>query len=186
MFVLLVSLVTPLLGALTLPLSRRLSGAPPLLDGFALAAVASVVLLHLLPEAIATLGPWAIGLFLAGLLAPAAVEAFVAMRTRRGHQHGVGMWVLLAVAVAVHEFFDGTALGIALGDVTPDWMNWEGHDAHPVALDPHAGHDHAPTPTPTHRRRGTSTATCTTRARRGCWRWPPCCTGCRWESPWAG
>lgn len=151
MFVLLVSLVTPLLGALTLPLSRRLSGAPPLLDGFALAAVASVVLLHLLPEAIATLGLWAVGLFLLGLLAPAAVEAFVAMRTRRGHQHGVGMWVLLAVAVAVHEFFDGTALGVALADASAglgladvlDGGVLDAHTGHDHAGHDHAGHDHA-------------------------------------------
>jgi uncharacterized membrane protein YraQ (UPF0718 family) len=83
---------------------------------FALAAVLVAVLTHLLPEAIATIGPWAIAIFAAGFAAP---QLFGWLASRGAHGSGKGHGRLATelgfIGVIVHQIGDGLALGAFRG-----------------------------------------------------------------------
>lgn len=89
------------------------------LDGFVFVAMAGLVLLHLLPEALAQGGSWSVALFVVGLALPALLEHGLRDPGRLAHRAAL---VVAIAGVLVHEALDGVALAKGAGG--------------------HAGHDH--------------------------------------------
>ncbi len=151
MVLLLASLVAlaagPALAARLAPDGPGMAG----LDGFVLVAVAGLVFLHLLPDAVLTGGWWAVGAASVGLVLPGLGERVLfhvpgpphasargtAPREHHGQQaHGSGraLLVLALTGLALHAALDGAAL--------------LAHDLHAGApTGVHAAHEESPIPT---------------------------------------
>jgi hypothetical protein len=109
------TLVAALLALFSGPLLERLGYLErrtlAFVDGFVFVTVAGVILIGLLPDSAATLGPGALALAAAGFLLLAGLEAVV-VRTARGAHAAV---LLLAVlGLVLHQALDGIALGTDL------------------------------------------------------------------------
>ena len=104
---LLVSVVGLLIGPLLVQVSSNLEKTGAALDGFALITVGGLVVLHLLPEAIAHGGWAAIGFAIAGLLAPLWIDR----SATRGD--GSVKALLLLVGLAPHAAVESAALGVS-------------------------------------------------------------------------
>lgn len=94
------------LGPLIYALSRRFHWALSAVDGFVLAAVGALVLLHVGPRALSAGGIWAGAAFVLGLAAPAALHEVVSQRKTDRWVVGIGLFALM-----VHSAIDGAALG---------------------------------------------------------------------------
>lgn len=132
------ALAASILGLYLGPLATRLGrfgqGWLHLLDGFVLVAIAGLVLTHLLPEGIATLGAGTALLAAgAGFVVPAFLEARVE-RTR-------GLALLLAMGgLLVHAAIDGAALA-GIEHLPGADLDHGGHAPEPAHGDEH-GHGH--------------------------------------------
>jgi len=107
------SIAIPILGVAAVPFARRRPGLLAGIDGFVMIAIGGVVLLHLLPFAIEHLGSFAFVLVVLGALVPWLLE-------RRTHSSGAdrAFALMAVVGLAIHTFFDGTALVAA--SLSPD------------------------------------------------------------------
>ncbi len=94
-------------GPLLFRLAKRSPASLAVLDGFVRVAVAGLILVHVLPWAW-KLGGWSILFwFIGGMLLPLALH-----RAHSASGRGLGAEIgMSAFALALHAFFDGTALG---------------------------------------------------------------------------
>lgn len=100
-----------ILGGLAAGFRERAHRAMPAVRTFAVVAAASVALLHLLPEAIAEVGLWAVLATGVGLVGPVAIER--AIPARQGHHHEKAPTTALAIgyaAVVAHQAGEGAAV----------------------------------------------------------------------------
>lgn len=99
------------------PLAYRLTGERQrglsLLDGFVVVAISGLIVLGILPEAVAVAGPWVVLLGIAGLLGPNLLEHRLQGAVARTHQLAVGAAL---VGVALHALLDGAALHLGAED----------------------------------------------------------------------
>lgn len=109
MLLLVISLLALVVGPLLFRLADRAHWALLALDGFIMAAVAGLVLVHIVPESVSLAGPWALAVAVAGFLGPGLLEHHLHRAARTTH---VATLVLACVGLLVHEFFDGVALGV--------------------------------------------------------------------------
>jgi uncharacterized membrane protein YraQ (UPF0718 family) len=109
MFLLVTSLLALVVGPLLFRLADRAHWALLLLDGFIMATVAGLVLVHIVPHSVSLAGPWALVLAVAGFLGPGLLEHHLHRAARTTH---VATLALACVGLLVHEFFDGVALGV--------------------------------------------------------------------------
>ncbi len=102
------SLAVVVLAVLAFPLLRRRAGLLSAVDGFVMVALGGLIAFDVLPFAVETLGLGALGLAALGALVPSWLE-------RRSHLHTEKRaFVMLAITgLALHTFFDGTALAAA-------------------------------------------------------------------------
>jgi uncharacterized protein len=110
-------------------LERR---AHAFVDGFVFVTVAGLVLVGLLPEAVATMGPAALGFAAAGFLALVALE-YGFVRTAPGAHSA--MLLLALAALVLHQLLDGVALHL---DAEATMANGT-----PLLHDDDHDHDHA-------------------------------------------
>jgi hypothetical protein len=110
MFLLVTSLLALVVGPLLFRLADRAHWALLALDGFIMAAVAGLVLVHIVPHSVSLAGPWALVLAVAGFLGPGLLEHHLHRAARTTH---VATLVLACVGLVAHEFFDGVALGMS-------------------------------------------------------------------------
>ena len=80
------------------------------LDGFIMAAVTGLVVVHIVPHSVAVAGPLALLLGLVGFLGPGVIERYLHRAARTAHQATL---TLACFGLMVHAFFDGVALGAA-------------------------------------------------------------------------
>jgi len=107
MTLLLASLAALLLGP---PMLKVASGSPwalRLLDGFVYVAIGGLVLLHVLPEVVATSGWGALVAAALGLAGPSTIEKRLERSARQAHEAAL---LLAVVALSLHGLFDGMAL----------------------------------------------------------------------------
>jgi len=107
-----VSLLIISLAALVLgPLVFRAAGAAraslAALDGFVVVAIVGLVVIHIIPHAVAAAGLGAIGFALLGLAGPGLIERSLRRAARYAH---TATMVLAILGLTVHAFFDGVAL----------------------------------------------------------------------------
>lgn len=101
------SLGALVLAPLVFSLVRRHQLALPALDGFVLASVGGLLMLHVLPLALAKTGLWAVIVGFLGLVTPLLVERFAGLAVERVHTVTVA---LAMVGLALHSAADGVAL----------------------------------------------------------------------------
>jgi uncharacterized membrane protein YraQ (UPF0718 family) len=107
-----VSLLLISLAALALgPVLFRAAGSArstlATLDGFVVVAIVGLVVIHIIPHAIAAAGLGAVGFALIGLAGPGLIEKWLHRAARYTHTATV---VLAILGLTVHAFFDGVAL----------------------------------------------------------------------------
>lgn len=95
------------LGPVVYALARRRAWILSTLDGFVLASVGVLVILHILPESIGAAGWPAVLAAVLGLTAPLLMEHFAGHEHERAH--GVVLWIAV-VGLALHAVVDGVAL----------------------------------------------------------------------------
>jgi hypothetical protein len=110
MFLLVTSLLALVVGPLLFRLADRAHWALLVLDGFIMATVAGLVLVHIVPHSVSLAGPWALVLAVAGFLGPGLLEHHLHRAARTTH---IATLVLACVGLLAHEFFDGVALGMS-------------------------------------------------------------------------
>ncbi|MCO4773468.1 MAG: permease, partial [Deltaproteobacteria bacterium] len=98
---------------------------------FALFAALSVVLVELLPEAAASTGALALGLFAVGLVLPALAEKVVG---GRGGEHSTAGEEIAFAALALHQLVDGVEVGVAWSVSDSAWAVTLAIAAHSVPL----------------------------------------------------
>lgn len=104
---LLATLAALLSGPLLYALAQRRPALLSFLDGFVLVSITGLVLIDVLPEALATGGLASVGFLAAGLLGPTLLEQGLARARRETHLLTLG----LAIAgLVLHSVGDGTAL----------------------------------------------------------------------------
>ena len=106
------TLLTIAVGALLIgPLLARLfeqqSGVNRFLDGFVLASIGGIAVIHLLPEAVVEIGGMALVMVVLGALLPYLAERAFHSFERATHS---GVLVLALSGILVHTFLDGMAL----------------------------------------------------------------------------
>ena len=110
-------LVISLLALAVAPLVDRVAESArqtlSLLDGFVMVAISGLVLVHIIPHAVAAAGPWALALACIGFIGPGLVERSLHNAAARAH---TATLILALAGLVVHEFFDGVALGAPGGD----------------------------------------------------------------------
>ena len=104
---LLISLLAYALGPVLYALADRARSSLAALDGFVMIAVSGLALVHIIPHAVATGGPWAILVAGAGFIGPGLVEHRLERAAKQTHT--AAMVVALA-GLTIHEFFDGVGL----------------------------------------------------------------------------
>ena len=107
---LLTSLLALFLGPLLARAFRRSDRVLAALDGFVIAAILGLVVLHILPHAVALGGLPVMAAAVAGLLLPSLVER--RLPTRGAGRASRGVILLIAVGLAVHAALDGAALAL--------------------------------------------------------------------------
>ena len=113
-------LVVSLLAIAAGPLLYRAANSAPkaliALDGFTVIAVSGLVVVHIVPHAVAVAGPLALVVALLGFFGPGFVENALHNAARRAH---AATLILACVGLVVHEFLDGVALGVPSGEHGP-------------------------------------------------------------------
>lgn len=104
---LLISLLAYALGPVLYALADRARSSLAALDGFVMIAVAGLALVHIIPHAVATAGPWAILVAGVGFIGPGLVEHRLERAARQTHTAAL---VVALGGLIVHEFFDGVGL----------------------------------------------------------------------------
>jgi uncharacterized protein len=104
---LIISLLAVVAGPLLYRVADRARITLVTLDGFVLMSVTGLVIVHIIPHAIAAAGPWALAPAALGFMVPGMIERSLTRAARQAH--------LIALTVAlggllVHAFFDGVAL----------------------------------------------------------------------------
>jgi uncharacterized membrane protein YraQ (UPF0718 family) len=106
------------------------------LRSFAMAALLTSVLLHLLPEAVAEAGGWTLIAFVAGVILPNALTVLARPNARqRGHNTVIMVFGL--GGVLLHQLGDGIALGAFSSGQHASHVHWDlvlGIAAHTVPL----------------------------------------------------
>lgn len=113
-FLLLAASVAPL--ALAPVLFRATTSRPTLaraLDGFVVASIALLVLIHLVPHSVEAVGSRAILVALLGLATPLVLERVNHVSTRRAHGFAL---VLAMMGLVLHTLVDGMALASSTAD----------------------------------------------------------------------
>ncbi len=113
MVLLLISLAALALGPLLYRMADRAPWAMAALDGFVMATVSGLVLVHLIPDAMETAGVWAALVALLGFFGPGIIEHTLHRAARQAH---AATLALAMVGLAVHAFFDGVGLSTPLHD----------------------------------------------------------------------
>ncbi len=104
---LLISLLAFALGPVLYALADRAKSSLAALDGFVMIAVSGLALVHIIPHAVATGGPWAILVAGAGFIGPGLVEHRLERAARQTHTAAL---VVALAGLTLHEFFDGVGL----------------------------------------------------------------------------
>ncbi len=101
-----------IVGGLAAVFRTRAEGAMPAVRTFAVVAAASVALLHLLPEAIAEVGLWAVLATGVGLVGPVALERAFEKEPGHDHAHEAPTTALAMgyAAVVAHQAGEGAAV----------------------------------------------------------------------------
>ena len=113
MSLLIVSLFALAVGPLLYRAADSMRQALLALDGFVMIAVSGLVVVHIVPHAIAVAGPIAMIVALVGFLGPGIIESKLHRAASRAH---TATLVLACVGLVVHAFLDGVALGSPVGD----------------------------------------------------------------------
>lgn len=79
------------------------------LDGFVMITICGLVVVHIVPHAIAIAGPLALVLAALGFLGPALVERSLHRAAQKAH---IATLVFACIGLVVHAFIDGVALGV--------------------------------------------------------------------------
>ncbi len=104
---LLISLLAFALGPVLYALADRARASLAALDGFVMIAVSGLALVHIIPHAVASAGPWAIGVAFAGFIGPGLVEHRLERAARQTHTAAL---IVALAGLTIHEFFDGVGL----------------------------------------------------------------------------
>jgi uncharacterized membrane protein YraQ (UPF0718 family) len=134
--VLLIPLVAVTLGAVLSVIGGTRPRVLLPIRAFALAAVVTAVSIHLVPEALATAGPWSLLAFAFGLWLPLWLGHLRRDMAERGRHRRIAS-ELGFVAVLLHQVGDGVALGAlgtSAGDARANWDVLVGIFAHTVPL----------------------------------------------------
>lgn len=118
---LLLSMVALIIGAgFGILLENRAWGIAAL-KGLMASFIGGLLVIHLLPEAYATLGPMSILLVIAGFLALVLPEQFA---QNNHHEHSDRLYTaeILWIGLALHQLADGAALALASSDLKNDWQ----------------------------------------------------------------
>ncbi|MBX3229467.1 MAG: permease [Labilithrix sp.] len=113
MSLLLLSIVALGLGPLIVTFAGARSWVLALVDGFVIVTIGGIALIHILPEALLTCGPWAFAAAAAGLFGPMLLER--KNHPHHDHVHGGDTakhrpaLVLALLGIAMHAFLDGSA-----------------------------------------------------------------------------
>ena len=105
-----------LLGPFIYALGRRNRAVRHGLDAFIIVAVAWIISVHIIPEAVRTGGLLAIAFLAAGIAFPPVMQRVLHVATGTAH---FAMTALAAVALALHAVIDGVALIPGSGDHLP-------------------------------------------------------------------
>jgi uncharacterized protein len=114
--------VSVLLGTLLAFVPRQKANWMGPLRTFGLAAAISVVVFHMVPESIESIGAWAVPGLLLGLVPPAVLGRVGSVLWRAGHRTADPRHVALEAGYAgllVHKVGDGVALGVYAGELHP-------------------------------------------------------------------
>ena len=138
-----IAILSPLFAIAAGTLLALLGGANPRallpIRSFALIAVLLSIVTHILPEAVAVGGGWALLVFAAGLVAPTVLGRVwprPAGRSPRG-EHSLLATELGFIGMLLHQLGDGLALGIFTGPTHAGHHHWDvviGIAAHTVPL----------------------------------------------------
>ena len=138
-----IAIVSPLLAIAAGTLLALLGGANPRallpIRSFALIAVLLSIVTHILPEAVAAGGGWALLVFAVGLVAPTMIGRVwprTAGRSPR-NEHSLLATELGFIGMLLHQVGDGLALGIFTGPSHAGHHHWDvviGIAAHTVPL----------------------------------------------------
>ena len=104
---LLISLLAFALGPVLYLLADRARSSLAALDGFVMVAVAGLAMVHIIPHAVATAGPWAMLVAGVGFIGPGLVEHRLQRAARQTHTAAL---VVALAGLTLHEFFDGVGL----------------------------------------------------------------------------
>ncbi|HTM18933.1 MAG TPA: permease, partial [Kofleriaceae bacterium] len=107
MALLIISLLAVVAGPLLYGVADRARTSLVALDGFVLMSVTGLVIVHIIPHAMAAAGAWALAPAVLGFLVPGMVERSLSRAARQAH---VIALVVALGGLLVHAFFDGVAL----------------------------------------------------------------------------
>jgi len=105
--ILILSIVALLIGPLLFNYTSKKNNMLDLFDGFIFVVIGGLVLFHILPEAIETIGLWSILFVAIGLIGPSLAEHFFHKAASLTHKSTLILGVL---GLVVHSLIDGTAL----------------------------------------------------------------------------
>ena len=116
------------IGALIVLVGTRSREALPAIRTFALVAAAVVVLAQLLPDALAEVGLWALGVFLFALVLPAVFERIAGLlgQLRNSSKERDASWLAVEFGyfgLLIHRMADGFALGLFSGTTELEEFN---------------------------------------------------------------
>lgn len=125
MSLLVLSIAALVVGPVIYRLADRLGHGLAALDGFVMAAIAGLAVVHIVPHAAAAAGIAALGAAVLGFLGPGLVERTLHRAADRVHSATLAFAV---VGLLLHGFFDGVGL------VTPDHDHGEGTSLLAIAV----------------------------------------------------
>jgi len=102
-----ISIAALLIGPLLFNFTRKNTKMLDLFDGFIFVVIGGLVLFHILPEAIETVGLWSIAFVLLGLMGPSIAESLFHKAAALTHKTTL---ILGVFGLVLHSITDGTAL----------------------------------------------------------------------------
>ncbi len=124
MLLLAVSVIVLALGPLLVAIADRARSMLLWLDGFIMTAVLGLVVVHVVPHCMESIGAVAILITLVGFIGPGLVERYL---HRAADQTHYATLLLACVGLLAHAFFDGAALTV--GDMETQMGHGHGHGA---------------------------------------------------------